>query len=307
MQGKDFIKKIIIIAFALVLVDWGIGHLLHDSYSRLRNGEQGLTNYMIDSCRAETIILGSSRAAHHYVPQVLSEYLQTTCFNGGKDKQRLRYCLAILEIVFKKYSPKNIILDLTPTAFEKSEEGLDELSILLPYYRQHPEIQHIVNERNRFEWLKTYSRLYCFNSLPLKIIFNRFSNQKYEQNNHGYIPLELHKEFIPDSPELLPSTNIIDSNLVKCFQDIIAIAKQNHSNLYVVVSPIYYQIPNDNKTIELASAICREEKIPFMNFTNPPGFISHGAVVFVDRDHLNDSSANLFSNMLGKEIKDYRK
>ena len=170
MNKKNFFRKIVIIVGFLVLIDRGLGIILQHYYLKISHGEQGRTTFVIDSCHSETIILGSSRAAHHYVSQVISGKLKTTIYNAGKDKQRLRYCQALLDMLYRRYSPKQIILDLNPTAFEKNENGLDELSILLPYYRSHPEIRSIVNERNRFEWIKAYSDLYRFNSLPLKII-----------------------------------------------------------------------------------------------------------------------------------------
>jgi hypothetical protein len=76
---------------------------------------------------------------------------------------------------------------------------LDELSILLPYYRNHPEIQSIVNKRSKWEWVKTYSSLYCYNSLALQIIFNNISNRRDANETNGYVPLTK-KENIPSCP-----------------------------------------------------------------------------------------------------------
>ena len=303
MKSKKFVWKIVIIIFFLILIDKGLGVILQHYYFKISHGEQGRTTYAIDSCISNTIILGSSRAAHHYVSQVISGILNTTCYNAGKDKQRLIYCQAMLEMLYRRYSPKLIILDLNPTAFEKNENGLDELSVLLPYYSTHPEIRYIVNKRNRFEWAKTFSDLYCFNSLPLKILFNNLSNQRDGNDTSGYVPLVIHKEIIPEKPDSLPASYPIDSSIVNCFKAIVKITKDHHSRLIVVVSPIYYLLPENLKTMGIAKSVCANEKIVFLDYSQSPKFLTHGQEMFLDLGHLNDSSAYLFSELLSRDLK----
>lgn len=303
MKNKRFIWKIIIVVSFLILIDKGLGRILQYYYLKIRHGEQGRITYAIDSCISNTIILGSSRAAHHYVSPVISGILHTTCYNAGKDKQRLIYCQAMLEMLYRRYSPKLIILDLNPTAFEKNENGLDELSVLLPYYSSHPEIRSIVNERNRFEWAKTFSDLYRYNSLPLKIFFNNLSNQRDANDTSGYVPLVIHKEIIPEKPDSLPPSYPIDSNIVNCFKAIIKITKDHDSRLFVVVSPIYYLLPGNLRTLEIAKSVCENEKIAFMDYSQLPIFLTHGQEMFLDMGHLNNSSAYLFSEILSRDLK----
>jgi hypothetical protein len=303
MKSKKFVWKIVIIVSFLILIDKGLGGILQYYYFKIRHGEQGRTTYAIDSCISNTIILGSSRAAHHYVSPVISGVLNTTCYNAGKDKQRLIYSQAMLEMLYKRYSPKLIILDLNPTAFEKNENGLDELSVLLPYYSSHPEIRTIVEKRNRFEWVKTFSDLYRYNSLVLKILFNNLSNQHDANDTSGYVPLVLHKEIIPERPDSLAPSYPIDSSIVKCFKAIVKITKDHASRLIVVVSPIYYLLPGNLKTMGMAKSICENEGIVFLDYSQSPEFLTHGQEMFLDMGHLNDSSAYLFSEVLSRDLK----
>src|ERR1700681_1259412 len=116
MKTKEFLQKFFIILICLFLLDKGLGLVLQHYYFKIRHGEQGRITYAIDSCVSETIILGSSRAEHHYVPPVMAEILNSSCYNAGKDKQGLIYSLAMLKMMYRRYSPKEIILDLNPTA-----------------------------------------------------------------------------------------------------------------------------------------------------------------------------------------------
>jgi hypothetical protein len=307
MKIKGLLRRILIIVICLVLLDMGLGSLLEHYYFKIRHGEQGRTTYAIDSCIAETVILGSSRAAHHYVSPVFSEMLNSSCYNAGKDKQRLIYCVAILKMIYQRYSPKEIILDLNPTAFEKNENGLDELAILLPYYSSHPEIRSILNQRNRFEWVKANSSLYCYNSLPLKIIFNNLSNQRDANEISGYVPLVIQKEIIPDTPENLPASEPVDNHIVEIFKSLIRLVKEHHSKLYIVVSPIYFRLPKNLQSMSIAKSICLEESIPLLDYSQDLHFLKNGPDMFLDNGHLNDSSAILFSKMLAMDLKKIKK
>lgn len=303
MRKNAFFLKSFIMLVCFIFLDKGLGRLLHHFYFKIQHGEQARMTYAIDSCLAETVILGSSRAAHHYVSPIIGKILNTSCYNAGKDKQRLRYCFAMLNMMYRRYSPRQIILDLNPTALEMDENGLDELSDLLPYYDSHPEIRSIVNERNRFEYIKTYSDLYCYNSLPLKIIFNNLSNKRDINEAGGYVPLLIQKEIIPDTPENLLPASPIDAALVNYFKSMIKLTKEHHSKLYVVISPIYNHIPNDFQSVQLAKAICEKEKIPFLDYSQSPIFLKHGPEMFLDIGHLNDSSAAGFSTLLANDMK----
>ena len=306
MKINGFILKITIILVSLFLLDRGLGSILQHYYFRIRHGEQGRTTYAIDSCTAETIILGSSRAAHHYVTPVISNILGRSCYNAGKDKQRLIYCLAMLKMIYSRYSPGEIILDMNPGALETTENGLDELSVLLPYYSTHPEIRSILYQRNRFEWIKLKSNLYCYNSLPLKIIFNNLSGERDENERNGYVPLTIQKEHIPDTAENLNPSGPIDTRALKIFKDIIRLTRVHRSKLFVTVSPLYYRLPPDLPSMQIAKSICREEKVPFLDYSQDARFLSHGPQMFLDKGHLNDSSAIQFSTIMANDLKRIR-
>jgi hypothetical protein len=306
MKTREFLRKFFIVVMSLFLIDKGLGFILQHYYFKIRHGELARTTYAIDSCISETVVLGSSRAAHHYVSPVIAGILNRSCYNAGEDKQRLIYCLAILKTMYRRYSPKEIILDLNPTAFEKNENGLDELVILLPYYSSHPEIRPILDKRNRFEWLKAKSSLYCYNSLPLKIIFNNVSNQREAKDMNGYEPLINKKAILPESAGDLPSAQPIDDQIISTFKALVQLTRERHSKLYVVVSPIYFRIPKDLPSMSVAKSICLKEGISLLDYSQDIRFLRHGPEMFLDDGHLNDSSARLFSAIMATDLKKIR-
>ena len=303
MKTSEFLRKFVVVAVLLFLLDRGLGLMMQHLYFKIKHGELSRTTYALDSCTSEIVVLGSSRAAHHYVSPVISGILNKSCYNAGQDKQRLIYCLAMLKAMYQRYSPHEIILDFNPTAFERYENGLDELVTLLPYYSSHPEIRPILYKRNRFEWVKVKSLLYCYNSLPLKIIFNNLSHQRDVNGMNGYVPLIDKKAIILESADDLPAAQPIDDQIVSEFRSLIQLTREHHSRLYVVVSPIFFRIPTDLPSMTLARTICMQEGITFLDYSNETRFFNHGSQMFLDEGHLNDSSARLFSAMLATDLK----
>jgi hypothetical protein len=301
-KRKSFLLKSLIVAISIIMADAGIGMLMHHFYFRIHHGEQGRVTYVIDSTNDAILVLGSSRASHHYVSTIISDSLHLGCYNAGKDKQGLYYCLALLKMVLLRYNPQYVILDLTPVAFETQESGLDELSVLLPYYRQHSEIRKIVNRRSMWEWLKTYSSLYCYNSLPLQIAFNNLSNERDADAINGYIPLYTKMNSISNSSYILQQkADLTDSAIVMAFEEIINITKENGCKLAIIVSPIYFSLPRGTSSIMLAKKICDLQQVPFFDYTQSTNFIGN-TPIFGDEQHLNNTGAELFSRKLCTDL-----
>lgn len=299
---KSFFRKALIVLLGLILADICLGQLLRHYYFRVRRGEQYRLTYTLDSTRADVLVMGSSRAVHQYIPTIISDSLHASCYNAGKDLQGIFYDLAVLKAITGRYHPRTIILDLTPIAFLPEEAALNELSVLLPYYRQHPELRPILNRRSRWEWLKTCSSLYCFNSLALPIIYNGMAAADDPGVINGYIPRYDSLKHTPSPPFTIPQlVEATDTGLAMAFRDIILVARQNHCTPIVVVSPVYYPLPIGSSTIRLAGELCTQWQVPFFDFTTSAGF-HYRPDLFYDELHLNDRGAALFSRMLCSEL-----
>ena len=302
-KRKKFLLKLLIVVVAIAVADTVAGGLMSHFYFSIKHGEQARTTYAVDSANQQVVILGSSRASHHYVPEIIEDSLGMKCYNSGKDKQGLFYSLAILKAVCARYHPQGVVLDLTPFSFETKEAALDQLSILLPYYRQHPEIQAIINKRSRWEWLKTKSLLYCYNSMPLQIFFNNISAEREANSKNGYVPL--YNKWNPNSYVAAnrgQKNSPADSVIVKAFEEIISIAKEQQISLVIVVSPVYAAADINTQTIRAAKEICTRKGVSFLDYSQAVTFIGKTSL-FSDQEHLNNTGAVLFSSRLCSDLK----
>lgn len=286
-------------------MDKTTGYVLAFFYTRINHGEQARMTYAIDSTRADMIILGSSRASHHYVPHYFSDSLGMTCYNAGKDKQGILYSLAVLKTILHRYQPHEILLDVTPQTFNKGEvrSNFDVLSVLLPYYKKHPEIQNIVDQRSPWEFVKTYSSLYCYNSLPLQIIFNNLSNGRDAGAEDGYVPqYNIWKKPLEKPKYLSKETNTTDSLSIAAFGELIQLCKTNGCKLVIIISPIYQLLPAATPSVTILKNICIKNNQTILDYSKSPLFLNN-PMLFSDMLHLNNSGAALFSAMLCSDLK----
>lgn len=72
-----FIKNILLFGILTLLCDRGIALIEAKLYAT----QDTKINYVERESVADIIIMGSSRASHHYIPQILMDSLHMTCVN----------------------------------------------------------------------------------------------------------------------------------------------------------------------------------------------------------------------------------
>jgi hypothetical protein len=257
----------------------------------------------MEMTNSKALIFGSSRANHHYHPQVLEEELGISTYNTGRDGNFILYNTAVLKSTLKRYTPSVIVLDLDIYSFNRSTENYDRLSSLLPYYKTHEEIRDIVELRGPFEKIKLRSSVYPFNSMIFNIaIGNTAMNKKRKSDQNGYVPLTTiyNKEIRENNVQ-----EEIDDQLVKSFADFITAARAAGSKVFVIASPVYYRY-HQSRTLELAREICLRKQVEFWDYSQDTA-IQQQKDQFADPAHLNDTGARLFSKRIAARIKEHIK
>ncbi|HEY5369695.1 MAG TPA: hypothetical protein VIJ75_11955 [Hanamia sp.] len=187
---KKLFLSIGIFTIVCFCLDFVIGTILNKLYFKQQSGLQYRTTYAIEKTNAEVIVLGSSRANHHYVPAVFENILHYSFYNAGKDGSSIFYNYAILKGILKRYKPRIIVLEILKEELGFEKEWYDRLSELLPYYATHPEIRSIILLKSRSERLKLISKIYPYNSSLLTILIgNTELNKKRRMDLEGYVPL----------------------------------------------------------------------------------------------------------------------
>ena len=86
-----FFLRLAIFVFTFFVLDALAGWLLRHYYFTQHSGSMYRTTYSMESATHDILIFGTSRATHHYKPEVFERTLGMTCYNAGKDGTQILY------------------------------------------------------------------------------------------------------------------------------------------------------------------------------------------------------------------------
>lgn len=295
---RHFLLKLLFFFLIIYFVDYGLGKLFEYLYFKQESGLLYRTTYSIEETKADILIFGSSRANHHYHPEVFEQRFKMSYYNVGRDGNYLPYHYAVLKSILKRHTPKIVILDIVNEEFAINQSSYDKLSCLLPYYKRHPEIRPIVQMKGPYEKFKMVSNLYPYNSLLFTIfVGNMEFNKKRKGDVEGYVPL-FKSLNCQAYNEVNPVNYQIDPNKIEIYNSFITDCKSYKDlQLIIINSPYFIRYKNEDYSIDLGSKIASKYHVPFYDFANDSVFLNHPEY-FVDKLHLNDKGAKVFSNRL---------
>jgi hypothetical protein len=298
--GYFFLKAFMFFVF-FFSIDFLAGSTLRYFYFSQITGERYRTTYDIETTTADIIIFGSSRANHHYHPGIFEKRLNQSCRNVGRDGNFLLYNYAVLKAILKRHTPKIVILDIVAEEFVRNQYNYDNLTVLLPYYKTHPEMRDIIEMKSTTEKIKLLSQIYPYNSLVLSIaIGNTEFNKKRRPDVNGYIPINK-KMSDPVEFNEMPVHYEIDSTKLNVYESFIRECQKSNITLIMVCSPYYSKFNEPIYSIAIAKEIARKNNIPFHDYSKDSLFTGN-PTLFSDHSHLNDDGALIFSNKLIDEI-----
>jgi len=305
IEFKKFFKKTILFLLLLVLFDFVFGYFTKEIFFSQKTGKYARVVNTIQQDDSEILIMGSSHANRHYIPKILEEKLNMTCYNAGVQGQYIIFQTALLKMILKNHSPKLIILNVDDWWMYKSDEAYERLADLYPYYWDYrEEIEPILALNPKFRNFKMLSTAYQTNSTIVHAIKYFLQPQK---DYDGYIPL-YHKMEVPETikPEDRENTGEIDNNFVTLLEDFIHLANDKNVDLILILSPIAVTIDREKfnyESFEMMKSMADKHNIPFIDFTNNDSFVEQYEL-FNDYGHLNNDGAILFSKIVGEKIKE---
>lgn len=293
---KKFIYKTLLFLAIVASADFCIGNLLTYMQKNVKGGGVYDRNYIADIATEEILIFGSSRALHHYVPQIIEDSLKRPCYNCGAEANGAILMYGRYKLLTDRYTPKAIIYDIMPDYDYVVNDNLKYLSHLKDYY-EYPGIDGIFNAVDKNEATKMYSKLYRHNSKIISIASNFILSRKNMHN--GYMPLEGSMEIIPEKPSGNAPMHT-DSLKTAFLEQLITECKQKEIKLIFTISPSYYE-PEMSQFAPIIE-LCERHGITLLDYGSSPMFIEKREY-FKDSTHLNHEGASLFTSAIIAEIK----
>lgn len=298
MKNKYLKYVILLVVFTLVL-DFAFGKLYESLYFSKESRKNDRLIHSVLETHEDILIFGSSRALHHYNPEIIEKALGMTCYNVGSGGQNIYFHLAMLKSALERYTPKIAILELMSIDFEVTPPQWDteKLGTLLPFVNHSTASREAVLLRTEQEKLKLFSNIYPFNSLQYSI----FRNNVLPYDNHikGFMPINRIWDKHIETKEVKPG--IIDERKMLALYKFIETCQNNNIQLYVFVSPHFADFKGKSTYTDVSVLLKEKFDIDVLNFENDSLFMVNNAF-FADPFHLNPEGSERYSVLVAKTL-----
>ena len=294
---KKFILKVLLFFALVAVMDFAWGGIFSWLRGHAKGGSTENCEYIANRCEDDIIILGSSRATHHYIPQIIEDSLGVSCYNCGEEGNGIVLAYGRFKMLTDRYKPKLVIYELTPGYdYGIKEPNTKYLGYLRPYYDKNGIKRLFDDFDDEFSFLKMKSKMYQNTG---KLLPDLVDNFVFRDNKKGYTPLS-GKININSIDEPVIERMEFDSLKLSYIEKLILEAKYKNIQIVFMISP-RYGINSDVSNYEPAIALSNKYGIPFYNFIDYRT-IADNAEYFQDIGHMNDEGAVAYSQMLVKEV-----
>lgn len=305
------LRLIVLLLLFVFLIDRIVGFIAEEVYRQTPPRDIGALYHVINQENTyEQLVLGSSRALHGVIPELLTN----RSFNLGWDGTAIDMHLAILKVLeSKKKLPKTILLNLDEKmVFDMGVEyvGIEKLSSL---YSESDWVREQINKQSKYNSFLYLLKTYQFNG-KIGTLLNptdRFKND----SNEGFRPLIRKtgdssrietriKRKLAISAILGHGSPDLNPLFVLNFMQLIDLMNTNNIELIVFSPPLYGPRDREPSKSKLNKLMC-EMGITYLDYRGQlridQGIVSE-IKFWKDLSHLNHEGAKVFTKRLNKDI-----
>lgn len=298
-------------AVMLLVILFGVDRLVGVAFVKMkdvglvRNQENMWlkTPFTVEKVDADVVVIGSSKASHHYVTPMLEESLGMTAYNCGQDGCFFLYQNCIVNMVLDRYQPKVMIWDIQPGSF--TSKGLKEyqnVRYLSPYYVNNEWVKSFVDSESDKMVYRMMSRMFGYNSKLLNYVVPLVTHSSSILK--GYIPLPAKGYKYPEKIVGKELADLcINESYLKLLDETLSRCKERGVQLVLCISPEFAEKRAIVAEIESAIGhVVAENGARFVN-CSADEFFMQDSTLFKDTSHLNDKGARFYTQLIIKEIK----
>jgi len=238
--------------------------------------------------KADVLVLGSSRANHHYVSSMFKDSLGMTCYNAGRDGHDILYATMVLRSFLERCTPKLVIVDVNGSGLDgawiKSNKDMS------CFYGASKAVTEILDQDvlKGFDKIKMMSNLYRYNNTLEWIATAYLSNWG---EGDGYFPMPVTNngmtKAVGKDHKFTPHPKCLTY-----LDDIVKTCKEKDIQLILCVSPsLSYSLHGINDWMKEYG---QQHQIKTLDFTGDTTYVDHPNLFF-DATHLNDKGARIFT------------
>lgn len=302
---KRFLIQIAVFFALVAVIDVCCGFGFDYLKSHAKGGDTYKNYYLAEKCEDDVLILGSSRAARHYVPSVIKDSLGLSCYNAGEPGCGIIPAYARYKMVSERHKPKLVIYEVTPGYdYFVSDPYSTYLGRARQYYHKESVKELYSTFGDGLDKLRFLSNMYKNNSSIVHNVMDQFT----VPGDNGYEPLfgvlsaeaATQAKEIKDAPE-----HRIDTLKLKQVEKLIIATKEDNVPMVFIISPRYNGMSQKAlHQYDEAISLARRYSVPFINVVDMEG-VSDIRELFQDFGHMNHTGAIIFTQKLVGILKDF--
>ena len=294
---KKILIHIAIIACLFFVFDRTLGLGLKFLYGQSNATDEYKISYSNETTRDSVLFFGSSRTLHHYVPSIFEKELRTTCYNVADwGIKNIYYHYGLLGNILSRYTPKTIIFEIHPCDWMQTPfSGTERANSLAPYCGMSKTCDEMLKLSGNY-WAYRISTVYRYTGSLPNLMAGKFGTM--DRSLKGWKPLDGVLDTTGIKAEEYPFP--IDKERVDLIERFIKDCKQKNIQLSIIVSPMYVCSKKD--VFKIPRELATKHHIPFIDHYRDSAYVGHPDL-FYDFGHLNRKGAEIYSEMIAKDIK----
>ena len=296
---KRFVIKLLAFLLLMFIVDRGVGLGMKYMQEHAKGGYIGHHNKIINSDE-DILIFGSSRAIHHYNPQIIKDSLGMSCYNCGQDGNGIILFYGWWQLMKDRHTPKLVIYDVNP-GFDLllGENNQKYLGWLRSEYDSN-DIKPIFDAIDETERYKMQSMMYRYNSKFLQNIVD-YVHPIFKIKSDGFLPLKGEMDEMKIKKKRNESKHQkVDSLKLELIEKLVIDIKKYNAQVIFVASPVWYG--KEDSQFDALEDICKKWEVPFYNYSNSPKYVRNNHY-FKDGSHMNARGADEFTKDMVMKIR----
>lgn len=288
---RNFLLRLLCFAVTMAAVCTFAGF----SIDRLKGVARGATArelYINDSLKADIIVLGSSRALHHYDPVIMESILKRSTYNCGEDKMGIIFNYGRFRIATRKRMPEVVVYDVEPDYDLLFDDKTSYISGLRPYTK-YAFIRQLLVDVDPMERFKMLLVPYRYNNKLQQVAKDCVAPETY---SNGYIPYvgEMTHCVAQDYPQ-----DHYDTLKWKYIEQLADDCKGKATLIFTISPQLSF---HSDSVYAPLKRLCKERNIALLNHFCDTTFTNNWKL-FYNSNHLEKKGAELYSRTIAREIK----
>lgn len=293
---RKFILKLSLFWVIIIIIDFVLGQVYDTVYANLHKGDYGRNHYICTQVNKDCLVMGSSRAIHHFSPQLIQEKTGMTCYNCGDDGMGIVAMYGRYQLIRERCIPKVIIYDVV-AGFDISKDDKTRYIGNLRYYLDNEKVNNLITSIDNTERYKNWMKTYKYNSRFIDITAQRLSNATVTAAEYDYAPLYGIMTYDVESQNVKELS--VDTFKMCLFEDLIRTCQKDGTQIIFTISP-WYKGTDDSEYAPLFS-LCQKYSVPVLNYFKDDEFIN-AKHLFKNSSHLNEEGATLLCHKVCEAI-----